>query len=109
MANKFMADTVFDLNNPPKDPYPHQAFPKTVYHHGNGGVKVVQSAEELAAAEKEGWKLKASSKFDYSRIRNGRAPRQMTEEEQDIYLNGPTGSNSRFLDRNQRVQAEVTE
>lgn len=107
MSNKFAADTVLDINNPPKEPYIHQAFPKTVYHHGNGGVKAVVNAEELSAAEKDGWKMKPSPKFDYSRVRGGKAPRQMSEEEQDIYLNGPTGSNSRFLDRNQRIQAEA--
>jgi hypothetical protein len=45
----------FDLNNPPKQPYTHQEFPRLVYHHMRRMHRVAQNAGELAAALEAGW------------------------------------------------------
>lgn len=102
MVNKFAGEMVLDINNPPKEPYNHQDFPKLVYHHGNGGMKFVKDSEGLTAAEQEGWKTKPSPKYDYSRARNGKAPKHMTEEEAEIALNGKGG---RFLEQLAQAKA----
>lgn len=36
----------FDLNNPPRKPYRHLEYPKTLYHHEDRVSRVVQSAEQ---------------------------------------------------------------
>ena len=49
---------VFDLNNPPKQPYVHQPWPKLLYRlhpEGHQIHKIVQDAEEHAAALDAGW------------------------------------------------------
>jgi len=43
-----------DLNNPPKEPYKYQKFPKMVYGDGNLTM-LVHSEEELAQAIDDGW------------------------------------------------------
>jgi hypothetical protein len=45
----------FDLNNPPKEPYKYQEFPKLVYHHEARTHKVVRSKAEEKAALDAGW------------------------------------------------------
>lgn len=30
-----VSSKIHDLNNPPKEPYVHQEYPRLVYHHGN--------------------------------------------------------------------------
>jgi len=49
----------FDLNNPPKEPYRHQEYPKMVYDHATQAHRVVNSPREEKAALAEGWKLEA--------------------------------------------------
>lgn len=53
--NNFGGIKEFDLNNPPKQPYRYQEFPRIVYHHKLGKTKVVHSAEELLHAEARGY------------------------------------------------------
>lgn len=46
---KFDAATMpreFDLNNPPRVPYRHQEYPKTLYHHEDRVARVVKSREQ---------------------------------------------------------------
>lgn len=63
-----------DLNRPPKVPYVYREFPKLLYQHENGHVITVHDKKQEAEALKEGFKHKAAiDKFDYSKIRNGRA------------------------------------
>src|ERR1051326_3883955 len=45
----------FDLNNPPKQPYTHQEYPKVVYHHENRTHKKVHSKVEERTALNDGW------------------------------------------------------
>lgn len=60
----------FDLNDPPKKQYIHQAFPTTVYHHAKGLNRLANNAEELAEALAHGWQRKpfvpvpAAASFD---------------------------------------------
>lgn len=54
---------VLDILNPPTKQIPYAAFPKAVYLHPKDKTKdhrtkTVESAEELDAATKEGWRLK---------------------------------------------------
>jgi hypothetical protein len=46
-----------DLNNPPKEHYRHQEFPKMVYgvHQGKRVHLVVRNAAELRSAIEDGW------------------------------------------------------
>lgn len=49
-----------DLNNPPREPYHFQKFPKMVYDHqhsvpGNLVIATVRSDDELAQALEDGW------------------------------------------------------
>jgi hypothetical protein len=55
--NKVGMQTI-DLNNPPKVPYVHQAFGRTVYHHATGRNRAVHDPVELAAALEAGWDVK---------------------------------------------------
>lgn len=48
----------FDLNNPPKQPYTHQPFPTTVYHHAKRLNRKAKNAQELAEALAHGWQQK---------------------------------------------------
>jgi len=71
---KHEAPKQIDLNNPPKEPYRFQEYPKAVYNHDNGHVMLVHSRKQEADAGKEGFVSKpAIDKFDYTKIRNGRA------------------------------------
>lgn len=45
----------FDLNNPPKERYVHQEFPRMVYHHEERKTRVVKNAAELHQYLAEGW------------------------------------------------------
>jgi hypothetical protein len=46
----------FDLNNPPKEPYTHQEFPKMVYFHGESlRHLVVENEEQLQELLAGGW------------------------------------------------------
>lgn len=45
----------FDLNNPPKEPYRYQAFPRLIYDHVARKHKPVHSEEELDAHLAKGW------------------------------------------------------
>ena len=74
-----------DLNNPPKEPYRFQPYPKMLYNHDNGHVMLVHSQKQEAAALKEGFVAKpAIEKYDYTKIRNGRAMSiQESEAERD--------------------------
>ena len=45
----------FDLNNPPKQPYVYQPFPRVVYHHAKGTHRKVHSQAEFEAALEAGW------------------------------------------------------
>ncbi len=45
----------FDLNNPPKQPYTHQEFPRVMYHHGKHITRIAKDAEEMDAAISAGW------------------------------------------------------
>lgn len=47
----------FDLNNPPKEPYRHQEFPKIVYHHGKRKHVAVHDAAQQAKALEAGYKI----------------------------------------------------
>lgn len=54
---------ILDINNPPTKNIPHEHYPKMVYLHPKNKTqqhkhKVVHTAEELEAAEKQGWKTK---------------------------------------------------
>jgi hypothetical protein len=54
---------VLDINKPPVKSIAHQSFPKMVYLHPKDKTKehrihVVQNAEELESAEKQGYKTK---------------------------------------------------
>jgi hypothetical protein len=55
---KKVGSTTFDLNNPPKQNYIHQAYPKMIYHHGRRVHKIVQDESELTAHLKAGWDTK---------------------------------------------------
>jgi len=46
----------FDINNPPRQPYTHQEYPRVMYHHGTRQMRKANSAGEVAAAEAAGWK-----------------------------------------------------
>lgn len=45
----------FDLNNPPKEPYVYQPFPKMIYHHTARKFKVVHDDEQLTEHLAQGW------------------------------------------------------
>ena len=82
---KHEAPKQIDLNNPPKEPYRFQPYPKMLYNHDNGHVMLVHSQKHEAAALKEGFVAKpAIEKYDYTKIRNGRAMSiQESEAERD--------------------------
>ena len=82
---KHEAPKQIDLNNPPKEPYRFQPYPKMLYNHDNGHVMLVHSQKQEAAALKEGFVAKpAIEKYDYTKIRNGRAMSiQESEAERD--------------------------
>jgi hypothetical protein len=48
----------FDLNNPPKQPYKYQEFPRLVYHHKKRTHKPVHNASQLKAALAAGFDKK---------------------------------------------------
>ncbi len=45
----------FDLNNPPKQAYAYQEFPRVMYHHASGRTRLAKNAAEVTAAEEAGW------------------------------------------------------
>ena len=45
----------FDLNNPPREQYFHQEFPRLVYHHSKRKHQLAHNEEDLAAALEAGW------------------------------------------------------
>lgn len=47
----------FDLNNPPRKPYLHQEYPKTMYNHETGANVVVQNADAEEKAIAESWSV----------------------------------------------------
>lgn len=47
----------FDLNNPPKQPYRFQEFPKLVYDHETRAHKAVHSKEQERLAIEQGYQL----------------------------------------------------
>jgi hypothetical protein len=47
----------FDLNNPPKLPYRHQEFPKTVYDHESRRSFIVRNREDEKEALDSGFRL----------------------------------------------------
>lgn len=47
----------FDLNNPPKEPYRYQEYPRCIYHHESGRSKTVPHEAALTQALSEGWRL----------------------------------------------------
>lgn len=54
---------ILDINHPPTKAIAHQSFPKMVYLHPKDKSKahrhkIVNTAEEFEAAEKQGWKTK---------------------------------------------------
>lgn len=51
----------FDLNNPPKEQYRHQEYPKMVYNPKTGGNAIAKDAEDEAAAIAAGWTLKPAA------------------------------------------------
>jgi hypothetical protein len=78
---KFAAEPfIEDINNPPKRPYKHQEYPKTMYHHESGRVITIPAGEDApkleAAAKKKGFKNEPSPSHDYSHIRGGVASGQ---------------------------------
>jgi hypothetical protein len=77
-------NTFFDPNNPPKEPYKHQAFPQMVYNHKTGEVKKVSDEKELRAANQKGFKNSPSPLHDYSQIVNGKAKLKAVEPEEIV-------------------------
>lgn len=73
-------DSYIDINKPPQLPYRYQEFPKLTYNHETGAVLKVDDEKEAKAAEKRGFQAKPSTKYDYSRIRNGFAVPHGTPE-----------------------------
>jgi hypothetical protein len=70
--------SVIDINNPPRQRYVHQDFPRMVYHHGSLRVLVVEDAAQLKAAQKHGYKLEPAPNADYSQIKGGIAASKQT-------------------------------
>jgi len=73
VPNSFAVDfqagnNVVDINNPPKQRYVHQEFPKHVYDHETGRVLEVKDEREQKAALKKGFKLEPALDRDYSKI-----------------------------------------
>lgn len=69
--NKFISD-IQDVNNPPKQPYKYQEFPKMLYRE-DGAVSTVHDEKEERVARKQGFSSEISHQHDYSEIRNGQA------------------------------------
>lgn len=58
----------FDLNNPPREPYKHQEFPRVMYHHGKRTTRLAQDADEMQLALDAGWKKEPFSSEPDSEI-----------------------------------------
>jgi hypothetical protein len=56
--DKKTATNEFDLNNPPRKPYAHKAFPKTIYDHESRRSAIVQNEGQLEEALASGWDTK---------------------------------------------------
>lgn len=81
MVQTITPPQVIDINNPPKVPYIHQAYPKALYHHKTGHVLTVADSKEEVQAQKKGFKPEPSPEFDYSQVNNGRAVKITAEPE----------------------------
>lgn len=80
--NSFQGPKEIDLNNPPKEPYEHQEFPKLVYGE-RGHVLTVKNAEEHDAAIAKGFKEDPHPHFDYSQVNNGKAARRAVDPDDE--------------------------
>ena len=67
--------TVFDINNPPKVPYTHQAYPKLVYG-SKGEIKTADSPEMHKMLTEEGYQAKPLADYDYSEVSQGVAKKK---------------------------------
>jgi hypothetical protein len=47
----------FDLNNPPKERYRYQEYPRCIYHHTSGKTHIVHNEEQLKAHLAKGWSI----------------------------------------------------
>ena len=78
VTNSFAVDyqageTVVDINNPPKQRYVHQEFPKLMYHHESGQVVEVADEKQARLATKKGFRAEPAPSRDYSQIKAGTA------------------------------------
>lgn len=71
---KHEAPREIDLNRPPVAPYVYREFPKLLYNHENGRVVEVNDAKSEARELKSGFRNEPSDRYDYTMIRNGKAP-----------------------------------
>lgn len=58
-----------DINNPPRQNYRHQEFPRLVYNHKTGSMLQVDDAAELKEAVKRGFKTEPAPNRDYSQVK----------------------------------------
>lgn len=68
-----------DLSKPVIVPYSHAEYPKVLYKK-DGRVVSVKSAEAEDAAKAEGYQDRPFAGFDYSIVRNGKAPKLPKDE-----------------------------
>lgn len=45
----------FDLNNPPRQRYVYQEFPRMMYHHVKRETRIANNENDVKAATKAGW------------------------------------------------------
>lgn len=65
-------NSFIDINNPPREAYRHQDYPKMQYHADGRIVKVADEDEELEMNE-QGFGSSPFPEYDYNSIANGRA------------------------------------
>lgn len=65
-------NSFIDINNPPREAYRHQDYPKMQYHADGRIVKVSDEMEELDMNE-QGFGSVVFPEYDYNSIVNGRA------------------------------------
>ena len=75
-------ENVFNPNQPPKEPYRHQEFPKLMYSE-RGHVLTVASAQEEEAARDKGYMSEPHPDYDYSRIDRNSMKAARTETPED--------------------------
>ncbi len=85
-AEKLSKPQVIDINNPPREPYIHQEFPRAMYHHRTGHVITVQDEKEMAARKRYGFKLEPSPNHDYSQVTHGIAAKKVVDEMPELEL-----------------------